>query len=206
MPQHLRVPLPHPAADTPLGHLLRTRRSVRRFSDAPIMLAELAQLLWAAQGVTGDEGRRTAPSAAGQFPLRLYVSAGNVSELPPGLYVYEPRQHALAQVVSDDLRPTLADAAIGEQPWVEAAAVIIAVAADLAAIDAHFAEQQPDGHRGTRYAYMETGAVSENVHLQATALGLGMVLVGGLDDTAADAALSLSANEKTAALLCVGRK
>lgn len=206
MPQNLRIPLPRPAADTPLGHVLRSRRSVRQFSDAPIMLAELAQLLWAAQGVTGAEGRRAAPSAAAQYPLRLYVAAGNVSELPPGLYTYEPQQHALAQVTSNDPRPALADAAIGEQPWVREAAVVISIAANVAAIDAHFVAQQPDGQRGARYAYMEAGAASENVHLQAAALDLGMVLVGGLDNAAADAALPLGTDEETTALLCLGRR
>ena len=206
MPQNLRIPLPRPAADTPLGHVIRTRRSVRQFPDAPIMLAELAQLLWAAQGVTDGEGKRAAPSAAAQYPLRLYVAAGNVSELPQGLYVYEPQQHALAQVHSDDLRPALAEAVIGRQPWVREAAVVIAIAADVAAIEAHFAEQQPDGRRGVRYAYIEAGAASENVHLQAAALDLGMVLVGGFDDAATDAALHPGTHEETIALLCLGRK
>ncbi len=206
MPHTLRIPLPRPSADAPLGHILRNRRSVRRFPDAPIMLAELAQLLWAAQGVTGEEGKRTAPSAAAQYPLSLYVVAGNVSELPSGLYAYEPQRHALARLATDDLRPALADAAIGEQPWVREAAVIVAISANVAAINAHFSAQQPDWQRGARYAYMEAGAVSENVHLQATALDLGMVLVGGFDDAAANAALPLGANEESVVLLCLGRK
>jgi SagB-type dehydrogenase family enzyme len=205
MSQNLRIPLPHPAADTPLGHVLRSRRSVRQFSGTPITLAELAQLLWAAQGITDDAGKRAAPSAAAQYPLRLYIAVGDVSELPSGLYAYDPQQHGLSPLETTDLRPALADAAIGDQPWVNEAAVIIAVAANLTAIDAHFATQQPDGRRGARYAHMETGALCQNVHLQATALDLGMVLVGGFDDAAANAALPLSAGEETTALLCLGR-
>ena len=71
-------------------------------------------------------------------------------------------------------------------------------------MNAHFGQQPPEGQRGTRYSYIETGAAAQNVHLQATALGLGMVLVAGFDDHAVSRALSLPAHLSPTALLCLG--
>jgi hypothetical protein len=50
---------------------LRTRRSIREYGGASLAAVEVGQLLWAAQGVTADDGLRTTPSAGGIFPLCL---------------------------------------------------------------------------------------------------------------------------------------
>ncbi len=60
---------------------LGLRRSVRKFSSDPLMLAEISQLLWAAQGVTSPGGDRTAPSADAFYPLEVYAVVGNVRGL-----------------------------------------------------------------------------------------------------------------------------
>jgi hypothetical protein len=66
----------------PLETTLGRRRSLREFSGAALALADLGQLLWAAQGTTGGEGQRTAPSAGALYPLEVYVVAG-VSKVSP---------------------------------------------------------------------------------------------------------------------------
>jgi hypothetical protein len=59
------TPLPPPRVKgtLTLEETLAQRRSIREFSDASLALTELGQLLWAAQGITGLGGGRTAPSA-----------------------------------------------------------------------------------------------------------------------------------------------
>lgn len=42
-----------------LERALSERRSVRDFSQEPVTLAQLSQLLWAAQGITNSRGYRT---------------------------------------------------------------------------------------------------------------------------------------------------
>ena len=69
-----------------LEELLQQRRSTRQYSDAPLTRDEVMKLLWAGQGVTNDRGFRTAPSAGALYPLELYVVAGNVDNLAPGIY------------------------------------------------------------------------------------------------------------------------
>ena len=65
---------------------------------------------------------------------------------------------------------------------------------------------QIKGERGLRYVYMETGALAQNVHLSATELELGCVLVAGFDDIRAIEVLCLSSESDPVALLCIGHR
>lgn len=105
-----KVILPPPAytGGTSLEAALAKRYSVRRFSDRPLPLAALAQILWAAQGITTDAvtgATRTAPSAGATYPLEIYLVAGNVADLPPGLYHYHPKEHSLTPLVPANTGP-----------------------------------------------------------------------------------------------------
>ena len=57
---------------------IHNRRSVREFRNKLLPLAEVSQLLWSAQAMTGDKGLRSAPSAGALYSLVLYLVAGNV--------------------------------------------------------------------------------------------------------------------------------
>jgi nitroreductase len=52
---------------------------------------------------------------------------------------------------------------------------------------------------------MESGAAAQSVYLEATALGLGTVLVGAFDDNAVARTLRLPRGEEPLCLLPVGR-
>ncbi len=90
------------------------------FQDAELTQEQLAQLLWAAAGVTTEDGRRTAPSAGALYPLDLYVVVTQVTGLEPGLYLYQPEQHALAKVLAGDFRTALAEGSL-DQPAIQRA-------------------------------------------------------------------------------------
>ncbi len=192
------------ATDLPLHDALAARRSVRDFSEKPVPLESLKRLAWAAQGVTGDAGKRTAPSAHALHPLRLRLVAGNVEGLAPGLYDLGGNQPAPKLVKTGDPRPALQAAALEEQPWVGKAAALLAIYADLDEVTRHFAEQPPLGERGARYLYIEAGAAAQNTLLQATAEGLGGVLVAGFQDAATAQVLGLEAPLAPLLYLCLG--
>lgn len=158
------------------------RRSVRDYGSGELQVAELSRLLWAGQGLSHSSGRRPAPSAHALHPLTLFLVAGDVEALRPGLYVYEPRAHALDTIGQGDLREELYGAALEDQPWVRDCAALVVIAGDTAAMEREFADQPPDGLRGRRYIHMEAGAVAQNIALQAADLAIGTVLVGGFDD------------------------
>ncbi len=177
---------------------LRRRRSVREYAARPLTLAEVGQLLWAAQGITGDNGRyRTAPSAGGLYPLEFYVVAGDVRDLAPGVYRYEPADHVLRPVSEGDVRSVLASAAL-EQTWVEEGAAVLVVAG------VYERTTQKYGERGRRYVHMEAGHAAQNVYLQATALDLGTVTVGAFHEDEVQRVVGLAEDEMPLYLMPVG--
>jgi SagB-type dehydrogenase family enzyme len=192
-----RLPEPPSAADGGLIGILQERRTIRAFAPQPLSLAEAAQLLWAAQGINSPQGLRTAPSAGALYPLELHLVAGNVAGLASGQYRYVPAQHALQAVQAGDMRRGIAQVAL-DQAWVaEAPAVVV-----VTAIDSRTTAKY--GPRGVRYVQMEAGHASQNLLLQAVALGLGAAVVGAFDDVDLKQLLRLPGEEHPLAILPVG--
>lgn len=180
-----------------LERALQVRRSIREYSRKPLTQDELAQLLWAAQGVTGPEGLRTAPSAGALYPLEVDVVIGDVGGLPSAIYRYSPDRHELVMTGEGDRRRELRAAALG-QDCVEAGAAVIA----LAGVYERTTEKY--GERAIRYVHMEVGHAAQNVCLQAAALGLGTVVVGAFEDGPVKRVLGLARDEEPLSLIPVG--
>lgn len=195
----LRLPEPRHDSDISLEESISRRRSVRDYADGPVTLQEVSQLLWAAQGVTSPEGSRAAPSAGGTYPLELYVVAGDVRDLGPGVYRYVPDGHQLARTMDGDLRDKLAAAAL-DQPSVRDGAAVFVLAAVYARTTGRY------GDRGIMYVHMEAGHAAENLVLQATALGLGSVTAGAFQDDQVSDVLDLPEDQAPLYVIPVGRK
>ena len=67
--ESLRLPEPHLRGE--LAQAIQQRRSLRKFAPKPLSLETVAQLLWAAQGISSPDGLRTAPSGGALYPLEL---------------------------------------------------------------------------------------------------------------------------------------
>jgi len=201
------IALPSPAIPEPgtLTDIMAARRTKRQYEAGPVTAEALAGLLWAGQGVTAADGKRAAPSAGAICPLTLFVLARNVAGLATGLYRYRPVDQGLDEVAAALPSGMLSDAALENQPWLDLAPLVIVVAGDFDMAREHFGHQPPSGERGDRYIYMETGAVAQNIHLYATSLGLGQVLVAGFDDAAMSEKLQLPEGLNPVALLCLGQ-
>ena len=201
----LQLPAPTTTGSTTIEAAIAGRRSCRSFTEGrALSVAHLSQLLWAAQGITGDDGERTAPSAGRQYPLYLLAATGAVAGADRALHRYRPRQHALTVVAEGDHRSALERSTHDDQPWVGQAALVLTVVAGMPGIVEHFRHQAPPGERGRRYAHIETGAVVENVHLQAVALGLGCVVVAGFDDAELSGVLRLPEGHEPTTMIAVG--
>jgi SagB-type dehydrogenase family enzyme len=61
------------------------------------------------------------------------------------------------------------------------------------------------GERGIRYVAMEAGHASQNIYLQASALGIGTVSIGAFDDRDIASALGLPENQTPLYLMPVGK-
>ena len=194
----IRLPAPATRGAVSLEETLRARRSVRGFTDEALTLAQLSQLLWAAQGITDAEGHRTAPSAGARYPIELYVVAANVSGLPAGVYKYRPREHDLVRHLDGDRRSRLVEAAV-RQDWILTAAAVVAITS----VDERTRARYHD--RTERYVAIEAGHVGQNLCLQAVALGLGTTVVGAFQDDSVTSALSLERSERPIVLIPVGK-
>lgn len=162
-----------------------------------LSLATLGQLLWAAQGMTAADGGRTAPSAGALYPLELFVAAGRVECLPPGVYRYMPAEHSIRLHLAGNRRRALSEAALAQSAVHDGAAVLV-----IPALYARTAAKY--GMRAERYVHMEAGHAAQNVYLQATSLALGTVVVGAFEDDRVGEVLGLPANVVPLALLPIG--
>lgn len=181
-----------------LEDLLRHRRSVRDYADAPLTRDEVMKLLWAAQGITRAWGGRTAPSAGALYPLELYVAVGNVVDLSPGVYKYHPRENKLTLVKEGDVRTALALASLGQRSVADGAIDIV-----IAAV--YERTMVKYGARGERYVHIEVGHAAQNICLQAVALGLGLVTIGAFQDSAVAKIIGMSPDEAPLYVIPVGR-
>lgn len=192
----VKLPAVRLVGDVSVEEALAARRSVRAYEEAPLKLEEVAQLLWAAQGVTAEWGARTAPSAGATYPLEIYVVVGEVERLEAGVYHYLADEHMIERAKAGDLRAKLSAAALGQE-WVRAAPVSLVIAASYERTTRRY------GERGKRYVHIEVGHVGQNVYLQAQALNLGTVMVGAFDDD--DVKKLLGIEEEPLAIMPVGR-
>ena len=194
------ITLPEPAydSDTSVEEALLARRSVRSYKEAALTIKEVGQLLWAAQGITGPGGKRTAPSAGALYPLEVYAVVGNVEGVTPGVYEYRPDSHTLVKKLDGDQRKALSQAALG-QTSVRQGAIDIVITAVYERVTVKY------GERGIRYVHIEAGHAAENICLQAVALKLGTVTVGAFDDDSVKQVLSLPDDEVPMYIMPVGR-
>lgn len=186
------LPPPHRTGGLPIHEALATRRSRHEFLDSPLSPEQVSQLCWAAQGISGTEGERTAPSAGARFPLNLFL----VDSV--GAFEYLVEAHALKCLQRGSFRRRLQAAAL-EHACIGAAPLTLILTIDVA----HSAVKY--GQRAERYCLLEAGHAAQNVLLEATSLGLGSVPIGAFYDNAVSRILKLPENRHPVYLLPVGR-
>ena len=148
----IKLPPPQRAGGEGFFTVLNERRSLRRFTDEAVTQQELSTLLWAGFGVSGSKDRRTAPTAVNRREFTLYAI------LADGAYKYLPATNELEKVSGEDLRPLAAGN-------VTAPAYILIVADLKRAASAE-------------YAAIDSGYISQNLYLAATALKMGSCALG----------------------------
>ena len=195
----ITLPAPRFTGDISVEQALRERRSVRSYSDEPLSVQEISQLLWAAQGITNERGYRTSPSGGALYPLETYLVVGNARGLSDGIYRYIPRGHSLEVIQSGDKRSELSATALG-QSCVKDGAVIFVFSAVYERITKKY------GERGIRYTHIEVGHAAQNVCLQAVSLDLGIVVVGAFRDEEVKKVVGMGKNEQPLYLIPVGKK
>jgi SagB-type dehydrogenase family enzyme len=176
-PMEVALPAPVTKGTMSLEEALSHRRSVRSYETKPLTQQQLGQLLWATQGITDPAtAHRTAPSAMARYPLTVYVFDSG------GVFSYQPDGHKLIRLADQDRRSELA--AVSQRP-VQQAPVSVVITGDPARFGGRSAGM------AERFTYLEVGHAAQNLALQATALGLATVTIGGFDPTAVAKLLDL---------------
>ena len=161
--------LPETHGGMPVAEALAHRRSHRVFAAQRPTASQVAQLFWAAQGITeGEQEHRTAPSAGALLPIMIFVIDHS------SVYQYEPRMHRLHRVHDRDVRAKLQTAAL-DQSCVGSAPVCLVVALDCARSVSKY------GHRQNGAACWRP-AMLPRMFLQVTTSGLAEVPVGAFED------------------------
>ena len=203
------LPAPNTDGTVSVEKTLAGRRSQRQYSDEPITLEQLSQILWAAYGISypapatpntaapNTASLRTAPSAGALYPLEIYAVAGNVVGIEPGVYRYIAEEHKIEMTVEGDVRRQLCDAALG-QAMVRQAPALLVYSGVFERTAARY------GERANRYVYIELGHSAQNVYLQTEALGLGTCAIGAFADEDVRRILNLPADEQPLYIMPIG--
>ncbi|NBB89952.1 MAG: SagB/ThcOx family dehydrogenase [Spirochaetes bacterium] len=187
-----RVSLPREGEpiDMTLPQLLENRRSRRSYTGEPITQGQLSTLLYQGYGVK-DMGlgynranipSRTVPTTGGLQCVELYVVVNDVDGLQQGLYHYHAVDHCLERMERGNFRWKTAEMCQG-QKWLANSSAIVFLAPVMSRLSWKY------GRRAYRMAQLDTGIVSQTLHLAAESLGLGSCIVLGFQDDAVNGRL-----------------
>lgn len=202
--------LPEPRElDMSLSDALRARRSQRMFSDEPLTDSDTATVLWAADGITRKNGRRTTPSALDWREIEIYLLKSN------GIWRWVPEKNGL---IFCDLRDVRADSIFAE-PSLHSAPVHLVYVCNRRRTEtwvarlgetvasriksASWSPQKLEEMR-TRSMILDAGVKIQAVYMAAAALGLACVARTGFDRVKLQKTLRLPAGEDVIAVQTLG--
>lgn len=157
--QYVDLPAPQTEGGKPLLNTLKERKTERKFSNRELTWGEISNLLWAADGVTRPDGRRTSPTARNAQEIDLYVV------LKDAVYLYDPSLHKLSLVLKEDIRPL-----IGNQPFVAKSPVNI-----LMVLNGDKVNWVTSKEEKMRYGAVDSGFIGQNIYLYCSSAGLASV-------------------------------
>lgn len=176
------ISLPKPDMQFPVSVMeaIQMRSSSRAFSDKALSYQEIANIVWAGNGINRPEtGKRTAPSAHNWQDITLYVF------LPEGVYLYLPKEHALQEVLHEDLRQLA-----GSQEYVKTTPLNIILVSDQAKMENTTAEDK------ALLSGADAAFVAENIYLYCAGKKLAVVVRAMIDRTTLSRKLHLSDEQK----------
>ena len=201
-PQQKQIPegvalidLPNPDTLTcgscSLREVLAKRRSSRGAKDVPLTLAHLSYLLWATQGISGNNPmRRTSPSAGARHPFETYLYIRLVEGLPEGLYRYLPLSHQLLALSTPGECERLLAQAACNQPFVSGGAATFIWTA------IPYRTEWRYDTLSHKVIAIDAGHVCQNLYLAATAIDFGVCAIGAYDQQKMDQLIGVDGQDE----------
>ena len=177
--ESIQLPEPDKTGGMPLMQALAERKSSREFSDKEVPLNVLSSLLWAADGINRDDGRRTSPTGLNVQDLDIYVM------LPDGTYLWDFKANQLLLKKAGDQRK-----AAGRQPFTHTAPVNLFYVQNLDKL------MKTDETNTARHGGIHAGAVMQNVYLFCAKEKLSCVVRDSLDREELAKVLGLSDRQR----------
>ena len=146
---------------------LQNRKSTRSFAMQEIKKQDLSNLLWAAGGINRENGGRTVPLLG---DIGIYVA------MSTGVYHYQPEEHALKQIITQDIRHQ-----ISEQNTVKQAPVVFIYAIDDNSFPDFMLNAMKEAHGMDFYYGNQTAYSTQNVYLYACSNNMNAVVIGGFN-------------------------
>ena len=174
--EQISLPQPSKSLETTVIEALQNRRSERVFAEKQMSDQDLASLLWAANGINREDGRRTAPSAINAQDIDIYVVRAD------GAYLWAAKENTLKRVSDEDLRPLVAKG----QDFVLQAPVSLVLVSDKSRF----------GNRPANFAQADAGYVSQNICLYCSAAGWACCPRASMDTEGLKKALQLSESQE----------
>lgn len=200
--EKVSLPLPVVQGGPGLWEVMRSRRSVRAYTQDSISLEELSQILWAAQGITasiGDHKLRTTPSAGALYPIETYLLVNRVNGLQPGLYHYDVETHKLDILKLGNYSREIRAGALDQQ-IAERASIVFIWSAIFQRSKWKYLQ------RAYRYIFLDAAHIAQNLALAVQGLGLGSCQIGALYDDYLNELMGFDINEESVIYLSsVGR-
>ena len=160
----IKLPKPNLNRAGTVMKALSERHSAREYASKALSLADLSDLLWAANGINRPDSG-TAPSAMNKQDVDVYVI------LQEGSYLYDAKNHQLNLVAEGDHRGAVA----GGQAFVKVAPVSLVLISDVSRLgDARKAQTQLMGA-------VDAGIVSQNISIFCSAAKLATVPRASMD-------------------------
>lgn len=179
--------------------LLRMRESRRIFSDNPLKLEELSQILGSCRIVDADRQpeKRTYPSGGARFPVELYLLAFNVKDIEEGAYHYNMKDNKLETLWEKDLKPFRREII---SPYLENPAATIVFTSVISRSEVKY------GPRAYPFSFIEAGHMGQNILLKATEIGIDSCPVSGFIDDRIKKILDLTDAEIPIYSINVGKR
>lgn len=174
---------------------LTKRESTRNFSELPLSLDHIGELLSAAYSLE----IAPIPSAGGLYPLKVYALVKDGHEVPAGYYQYDPNEGCLIQF-QDGISERGLQFIMNSDSLLYDAPVLFVIAADMSR------HSEKYSNRGYRYTILEAGHAAQNIHTTSAELGLGSLEYGGFNDEMLKNELNLENQIEPLIVLGVGNK
>jgi len=174
---------PATTIDVDLMKAFGLRKSTKEFSEKEVSIKELSTILWSANGVNREDGKRTAPALFGMEVIRIYVLSNS------GIYLYDATQNTVLSRSTKDAKKDVGSKRGGAE-GTETASLVLLLTGDPSMIPDFMSRDMR-----LNAAYANAGAIAQNVYLIANALGLRTRLVGALSVEGIRGCLELNKDE-----------